>query len=116
LTADTAHDPKRSTTYRVMLAVVIILGVLILIAFGALIVGAAMKIAGHSTRAPAAPAFAPAQASAELPPGARITSVSTTGNRVVIGVHTPQGDEVDIFDTDSGRPIARIRPAPQAAK
>ena len=116
MTADTAHDPKGSTTYRVMLAVVIILGVLILVAFGALIVGAAMKIAGHhSANTAAAPSIAPAQLSAELPAGARITSVSTTGNRVVIGVHTREGDEVDIFDADTGRPVARIRAA-QAPK
>jgi hypothetical protein len=92
-----------------MLAVVIILGVLLLVGFGALIVGVALKVAGHSGAQ--APAFSAAQASAELPPGAKITSIQTSGNRVVVGVHTREGDEIDIFDTDTGRPVARIRPA-----
>jgi len=109
LTAATAHDLKKTTTYRVMLAVVIILGVLIVLAFGALIVGSAMKLVG---RRESAPAYAPAQLTAELPQGSKIISVETSGNRVVIAVHTAQGDEVDIFDTDTGRPVARIRSAP----
>lgn len=109
MTADTADHPKRTTTYRVLLAVVIILGILIVLAFGALVVGAILKLGR-----PHAPAdnFVMGGVTAGLPAGAHITTIETSGNRVVIGVHTQEGDEVDIFDTDTGRPIARIRAAP----
>jgi len=90
-----------------MLAVVIILGILIVAALAALVIGGIMKFSGHH----GAPVASPAAFSAQLPPGARITSIQTSGNRVVIAVHTAQGDEVDIFDTDTGRSVARIAPA-----
>ena len=109
MTAGTADDPKATTTYRVLKAVVIILGVLIVLAFGALIVGAAMKMAGH--HGAVAPSVS-AQLVSSLPAGARIISLQTSGDRVVVGVHTPDGDEVDIFDSETGKPVARIRSAP----
>ncbi len=88
-----------------MKAVVIILGVLIVLAFGALIVGAGLKLAGHHRAADAG-------AIAALPPGARITTIETSGNRLILGLRTGEGDEVDIIDTDTGRLVARIKPAP----
>ena len=107
MTAGTADDPKATTTYRVLKAVVIILGILIVLAFGALVVGAAMKMSGHRSGATVPVERAVA---ASLPPGARITSLQTSGDRVIVGVHAPDGDEVDIFDVETGRLVARIRP------
>ncbi len=109
MTADTVDDPRKTTTYRVMLGVVIILGILIIAALGALVIGGIMKFSGHKA---VAGGIAPATLASELPPGARIMSIETNTNRVVIAVHSAQGDEVDIFDTDTGRPVARIRAAP----
>ena len=111
MTADTAHDPKRTTTYRVLVVVVSILSVLILLALAALVAGGIHQFSSRHSGVQA-PAYSSAQVSAELPPGAKITSIQTSGNRVVVGVHTREGDEIDIFDTDTGRPVARIRPAP----
>ena len=108
MTADTVHDPKASATYRALRAVVIILGILIVLALGALIVGGAMKLARNRSAA----AASPTTVGAELPPGAKIISVETSGDRVVVGLHTSEGDEVDIFDTQTGHAVARIRPAP----
>jgi hypothetical protein len=108
LTAGTAEDPKKTTTYRVLVVVVSILSVLILLAFAALIAGGIRQFSGHHA---GGPVFTTSQLSTQLPPGAKITSIQTSGNRVVIGLHTPEGDEVDIFDTDTGRPVARIRAA-----
>ncbi len=87
-------------------AVVIILGVLIVIAFMALVIGGVMKFRGRSTSLPVA------AANATLPPGARIMSVETSGDRVIVALHAPDGDEVDIFDAENGHTIARIRAAP----
>lgn len=116
MTADTAHDPKRGATYRALLAVVTILGVLIVLAFGALIVGGIMQFTRHraTAAAPAAELVLPGAAAA-LPPGARITSIETAGNRVVVGVHSQAGDEIDLFDTGDGHLVARIRPQPSTA-
>jgi hypothetical protein len=112
LTAGTADDPKATTTYRVLKAVVIILGILIVLAFGALVVGAAMKMVGHHrTSSVAASAVA-----GTLPAGARIISLQTSGDRVIVAVHTQDGDEVDIFDAETGKPVARIRAARGAGK
>ena len=108
MTAGTAENPKKTATYRVLQAVVIILSVLIVLAMMALVVGGVMKMSGHRE---SAPSYSASSLTSQLPPGARITSVQTNGNRVVIAVHTAEGDEVDIFDTDTGRPVARIRAA-----
>ena len=107
MTSGTADDPGATATYRVLKAVVIILGVLIVLAFAALVVGGIMKFAGkHSA---AAVASSPAMVST-LPSGAHITSLETNGDRIVVGVHSPSGDEVDVFDSETGRLVARIRP------
>jgi hypothetical protein len=108
LTAGTAEDPKKTTTYRVLVVVVSILSILILLAVAALIAGGIRQVRGHHE---AGPVVTTESLSTQLPAGAKITSIQTSGNRVVIGLHTPQGDEVDIFDTDTGRPVARIRAA-----
>jgi len=108
LTAGTAEDPKKTTTYRVLVVVVSILSVLILLAVAALIAGGIRQIRRHHDTAPV---VTTESLSTQLPPGSKITSIQTSGNRVVIGLHTPEGDEVDIFDTDTGRPVARIRAA-----
>jgi len=103
LTADTADDPKAAPTYRALKAVVILLGVLIVAAFGALIIGGAMKLAGHRSAPPQA------ALASDLPADAKILSLQTTGNRIVVALRTPQGDEIDIFDAETGKPVARIR-------
>lgn len=109
MTAGTAEDPKKTTTYRVLVVVVSILSVLILLALAALVAGGIRQFRHHDS----GPVFAASSLSlsTQLPAGARIISVQTNGNRVVIAVHAPDGDEVDIFDTDTGKPVARIKAA-----
>lgn len=102
----TSDDPRAAATYRATKAVVIILGVLIVIALIALVVGVGFKLAGrHGGRGAEA-------ATATLPPGAKITAIETSGNRLILGLHTGEGDEVDIVDTDSGHLVARIKAPP----
>lgn len=112
MTAGTAEDPKKTTTYRVLVVVVSILSVLILLALAGLIAGGIRQFSGHRASGPSSGTFTTSQLSTQLPAGAKITSIQTSGNRVVIGLHTAEGDEVDIFDTDTGRPVARIKAAP----
>jgi hypothetical protein len=86
-------------------AVVIGLGMLIVIALGAVVVGIVQKF---SHKAPA-PAAGVGQAFA-LPAGAKIVEMQTSGNRLVLRLHPAEGgDEIDIVDTSDGHLIARIK-------
>jgi hypothetical protein len=98
-------DPRNAPSYRAMRAIVIILGVLIALAFVALIWGFIARLSGHAGGNPTGPAdFA-------LPQGSKILQVQvTTTARIVMAVQTPQGNEVEIFDTDDGHLIGRIHP------
>ncbi len=92
---------NRGPAYRVLLAVVIILGVLIVVGLAALVAGFAMRLGG---RAPAH-----AQASVFTPPaGARVLAVQTGGDRLVLHLRTRSGEEVDIVDTENGRLVAHF--------
>lgn len=84
-------------------AVVIGLGLLIVIALGAVALGIVQKFS-HPAPAPAAgQAFA-------LPQGARIVEMQASGSRLILRVHAADGgDEIDIVDTSDGHLIARIK-------
>jgi hypothetical protein len=90
--------------YKLVRAIVIILGGLILLAFIALIWGFIAKLTGHDPSAQAqAPDFV-------LPAGSKIVNVQIAANsRMVLLVQTPTGGEIEIFDTDSGKLVGRIR-------
>jgi flagellar basal body-associated protein FliL len=101
-------DPNLAPNNRALKAIVIVLGVLIVLAFVALVVGFFSRLsAGHSAGS------SMAATELALPPGSKIVQVQvTTTNRIVMAVQTPSGNEVDIVDTDSGRLVARIKPVP----
>ena len=92
-----------------MKTIVTVLGVLILLAFIALIVGFVMRLSGH------APGSSnPVAAVYTLPAHSRVTSMQiANGNRIVLTVATPDGSEIDIFDTDTGKLVGKIA-APNA--
>jgi hypothetical protein len=87
-----------------MKIIVTVLGVLILLAFIALIVGFVMRLNGH------APGSSnPVAASYTLPAHSRVMSMQVVGaDRIVLDVATADGSEIDIFDTDTGRLVSRI--------
>jgi hypothetical protein len=104
-------DPNNiaAPSNRGLKAIVIILGILIVLAFAALVVGFFSRLSGGGRGS--APSGAAAQVL--LPAGSKILQIQiTTNNRVVVAVQTPSGNEVDIFDTDDGRLIGRIKPEP----
>jgi len=94
-------DVKPSPSYRGLLALVITLGVLILLGVGALIAGAMLR-AGN--RAPSGTAYA----ANVLAPGERIESTQLDGNRILLRLSGPNGDELVVLDAGSGRVIGRI--------
>lgn len=115
-------DPKRTATYRAALAAVIILSVLLVVALVAVVAGfvrqARLYQASHAA-ASAAPMAAiplagmPAAAEMTLAPGAHILSATTDSGKLVLHVHTPAGDEVDIIDLASGKLTSRITDGPK---
>jgi hypothetical protein len=94
-------DVKPSPSYRGLLALVIILGILILVGVGALIAGAVLR-AGNR------PASAQSYAATVLAPGERIESTQLDGNRILLRLSGPNGDELVVLDAGSGRVIGRI--------
>jgi hypothetical protein len=100
-------NPNAGPSYRVMRVVVIVLGVLMVLMFAAVVAGFFIKMK-HDV--PAGPGGAPA--AFLLAPGARIVSEETSGDRVIIHVKTPGGDEIDIVDTESGRLVGQVKSTP----
>lgn len=104
-------DVKKTAAYRVLLAVVIGLGILIVIGLGALAIGLVTRAA------------APANTSREavqtdlpvaynLPPGAQIVAMQVAGDRLILQVRSNEGDEADILDLQTGKLIGQVKSAP----
>ena len=91
-----------ASSARMLKAVVIGLGVLIVIALAFVVVGIARKFSGSAVPAPGAAVFA-------LPPGARIVEMQSEPNRLILRVRGETGEEIDIVDTDDGHLVARIK-------
>ena len=100
------NAPERGPGHRLLMAVVIFLGILILIGLGALVVGIAKKMGGPS-KGGAAP-----EAALVLPADASIETMEVSGNRLVLRVKTGTGEEIDIVDTEDGHVVSRIKSAP----
>ena len=88
-------------SYRGPLIVVIILGVLNVLALGALIGGAVMSLSRRGEVA--APYLATVEA-----PGARIESTQLEGNRILLRLSGASGEELVVLDTASGRVLGRV--------
>ena len=102
-----SDDPRNSPPYRGLKAAVIIMGAMIVLAFAILIGGFILKLTGHSAGGDTTTAHY------ALPPDSKILSLQVTGNRLILGVNTGAGSEVDIFDTDTGRLVGQIKPSPK---
>jgi hypothetical protein len=102
-----AVDPKNTDSYRMLRAVVIGLGVLIVIAVVLLVIGLATRLGGHGTSTAAQSANANAYA---LPPGAKIRSMQVANNRLIMDVEENGADRVLIFNTDDGHLVGQIVP------
>jgi len=101
---DAGQEPKNGPTYRLMLSVVIFLGVLIVVALGAVVGGLIMKMGGGGSAA--------RETGFVLPAGAVIQSMEVSGNRLILRVKTDTGEEIDIVDTADGRLVAQVKSAP----
>jgi hypothetical protein len=100
-----AVDPKSTDSYRMLRAVVIGLGVLIVIAIVLLVIGLATRLGGHGAGAQSANEGAYA-----LPAGTKILSMQVASNRLIMEVDEKGTDRVLIFDTDDGHLVGQIIP------
>jgi hypothetical protein len=102
--------PQNTLAYRGAKYAVIVLSALIILALIGLVIGVVMKLSGHLPR----PSGIDSGQPFVLPHGAQIVTTDIQPGRIVLHVRSPQGDEIDIIDTDSGRLVSRIAPAPPA--
>jgi hypothetical protein len=85
--------------------VVIVLGVLVLV-MTALVIG---TIAGRLARGPAHPAASLAGAAVEIPRGARIAAMTAGGDRLVLALTLPNGEQqLLVIDLASGARLGTI--------
>lgn len=96
-----SEDPEALASFRFARGAAIILGVLIVLALVALALGFAFR--GKAAPAPGAAVHV------ALPEGARILSLDVVQGRVVLRIHSDEGDEVDIIDAESGRLVSQAK-------
>jgi hypothetical protein len=94
-------EAPNAPSYRGLLALVILLGALIFLGVGALIAGAYLKATRPATGT--APYLATVAA-----PGERIESTELNGNRILLRLGGPNGEELVVIDAASGRVVGRI--------
>jgi hypothetical protein len=92
-------DVQNTRSYRGLLALVIVLGILIVLGVIGLIVGFALRL-------PRAQAVGPFSAVVSAP-GERLDGAQFEGNRVLLRLSGPRGDEIVIMDI-TGRMLGRI--------
>jgi hypothetical protein len=97
-------DPRSTASYRAARALVIILGIFIVLALIALIVGFVWRLTRHSE--PQSVADVPQIY--QLKDGAKIIDMKSDAGHVILRIKTDQGEEVEIIDDASGRVVSRI--------
>jgi hypothetical protein len=95
------------SSHRGLLALVILLGAAILLGVGALIAGAFLKLGGGPRGAARSEPYVQNLAA----PGAHIESANLDGNRLLIRLSGPDGEELVVLDAASGRVVGRVRVA-----
>lgn len=105
-------DVKNTLGYRILLAVVIGLGVLIVLGLGALAIGLVTRATAPGP-APRAAVQTDLPITYNLPPGAQIVAMQTADGRLILQVRSNEGDEADIVDLQSGRLIGQVKTAPR---
>ena len=108
---DTSGSPSEYNTanYRVLKAVVIILGTLILLALGALVVG---LVLGLGPQGPAERASEAYLSTIPASLGARIVHSELEANRLLLHLEGGGSDVLVIVDVRNGREIGRVVLAP----
>ena len=99
------NDNTTTPSYRGLKAVVIILGALILLAFGALVAG--LLLLGNGGR-PRAAENQPYALRVPAPAGAQIAAATMQGDRLLLRIESTSGTELAVIDSRNGRVLGRI--------
>lgn len=88
------------------------MGVLILLGLGAVVLrivtgGGGTASTGTAVSAVSSPT---GDIALELPAGAKVVSVSVSGNRLAVHHESPSGTGIAVIDLDTGRRVADIKP------
>ncbi|MEQ1653958.1 MAG: hypothetical protein ABL897_15855 [Hyphomicrobium sp.] len=88
------------------------MGVLILLGLGAVVLRIVTGGGGKaSTGTPVSAVSSPTgDIALELPSGAKVVSVSVSGNRLAVHHESPSGTGIAVIDLDTGRRVADIKP------
>ena len=91
------------------------LGALILLGLGAIMVKVSGLAPGKSTPASGSSSLTSVatpggEIALELPKGAKVVSVSLSGNRLAIHHESPTGTGIAVLDLETGRRIADVKP------
>jgi hypothetical protein len=89
-----------------MQTVVIGLGIAMVVMFVLVVSKLFTGMQGHATSAPEKSTVF------TLAPGAKIVSTETQGDRLILHVRNPSGDEIDIIDTESAKLVGQVKSAP----
>jgi len=98
-----------TASQRRLKAIVIGLGVLIVLALGALITGFVIKLSSGGHRE----AAAPHAADVAVEPGTTVESSQLSDGKLTLTLKTPTGEEVVIVDAATGRELSRVRLKPK---
>ena len=99
------EDPRNTASYRAARALAIGLGVLMVLAFIAVVVVLVTRFkSGNNT----AVVSSQGPQIIQLPTGAKITDMQLDSGHVVLRIRTDQGEEVRIIDEASGNVVSRI--------
>ncbi|HTO40131.1 MAG TPA: DUF6476 family protein [Rhizomicrobium sp.] len=107
--ATVAPEVTHAPANRGLKAVVILLGALIIIAFGLLVVGALTRFNAKSSSHTAT-----VNNTIALPAGSQIESSEVQADRLILRVQSGAGDEIYIVDTTNGHLVGRIQAAAPA--
>lgn len=92
---------------RLLLVVVIALGVLLLVGFGAVVLRV-IYLAGQPPRLTASAATSPRSVSLPLPTGAQIRHTSLAGDRLAVTYDSPKHSGIVVVDIATGQVLSRI--------
>ncbi len=106
--ADLLREQRLQRNLKILIAV---MGVFIVLGLGA-VIARIVTGGGGQQGATATSVLAPTggEIAVELPPGAKVVSVSVSGNRLAVHHESPAGTGIAIIDLETGRRVADVKP------
>lgn len=107
--ADLMREQRLQRNLKILIAG---MGLLILLGLGAVVLKIVAGGGPHQASGSATSILAPSggEIAVELPLGAKVVSVSVSGNRLAVHHESPAGTGIAIIDLDTGRRVADVKP------